>query len=149
MDGGAERRVRSMRAATVSAWVSHALAWAAGVFLAFVPVYQGASVEATLPGEPAGETTRVSSTLVEVNDLSALWWLLVPIVLTGIAVLALEFIENRQAARKALLWLPVVLLLGLCVVGIFSIFFFYLPAVLALLVAAIADFRGRRSPVKT
>ena len=129
-----------MRAATVSAWVSHALAWAAGVFLAFVPVYQGESVEATLPGEPAGETTPYTATLVEVNDLNVLWVLFAPILLTGIALAGLRLTNNRQAIRKALLWVPVVLLLGFCMAAILSIGIFYLPAALALLIAAIADF---------
>ena len=40
---------------------AHAFAWAAGVFFAFGPVYQGASVTPTLPGEPGGEVTRYSA----------------------------------------------------------------------------------------
>ena len=53
--------------ASISAWTAHAMAWAAGLWLAFGPVYQG--VEATLPGESGSEVTRLSATMVEVNGL--------------------------------------------------------------------------------
>ena len=42
-----------------------------------------------------------------------------------------------------ILWSPVVVLIGFCAVAIFSIGVFYLPAALALLVAAIADFSSQ------
>ena len=109
-----EGQLRAIGAAGVSAWAAHALAWAAGVWLAFWPTYQGVSVTATLPGESAGEATRFSATAIEANGLHIVLLLLVPILLTGIALLALQLTDNRQTRRKVLLWVPVVVLLAAC-----------------------------------
>ena len=135
--------MRSISAATVAAWVAHALAWAAGLWLAFWPVYQGESATATAPGEPLGETVRFTSTLIEQNGLWVVSLLLAPIVLTAVALLALRLTDDRWVVRKVLLWGPAALLLGFCVLGILSIGFLYLPAALALLVAAFLDLGGR------
>ncbi len=124
---------------TISAWAAHALAWAAGLWFVFAPVYRGVSVTSSMPGEPAGEVTRHTATLVEVNGLYVLWLLLIPVLLTGLALLAIRFTDAGQARRKALLWVSALTLLAVCVVGILSIGLFYLPAALALLVATVAD----------
>ncbi len=131
----------SIGVATVSAWVAHAFAWAAGVWLAFWPTYEGASVTPTLPGEPGGEVIRSSATAIEVNGLHVILLLLVPILLTAITLLGLRF--QQTTMRKILLWSPAVVLLGFCFVAIASIGMFYLPTALALLVAAIADLGGQ------
>ena len=131
----------SIGVATVSAWVAHAFAWAAGVWLAFRPTYEGASVTATLPGEPGGEVIRSSATAIEVNGLHVILLLLVPIFLTAITLLGLRL--QQTTMRKILLWSPAVVLLGFCFVAIASIGMFYLPTALALLVAAIADLGGQ------
>ena len=120
--------MKSVEVATLSALAAHVLAWAGGVFLAFVFV----------PLYGSGET------LVEVNGRGAIRLLLVPVVLTGIA-LAASLLTHRkqsnrsQATRTMLLWSSAIVLLGLCFVAIFSVGVFYLPAALALFVAAIAD----------
>ena len=139
-------------ATNVSAWTAHALAWAAGVWLTFGPAYVGVSVTPVLRDESetpvlrgdgfGSEATRVTATLVEVNGLYVIFWLLVPVVLTGIALLAVQLTNNSQARRKILLWGPVVALLGFCAVAILSVGAFYLPAALALLFAAVTDSRG-------
>ncbi len=111
--------------------------------MVFGPVYQGVSVTATLADEPAGEASRHTATLVEANGLWVLWLLLIPILLSGLAPLAIRFTGTAQARRKALLWLAALALLAFCVVGIFSIGPFYLPSALALLVtAAIGSSKG-------
>ena len=138
---GTEGHLRSIGVATVSAWVAHAFAWAAGVWLAFWPTYEGASVTATLPGEPGGEVIRSSATAIEVNGLHVILLLLVPILLTAITLLGLRL--QQTTMRKILLWSPAVVLLGFCFVAIASIGMFYLPTALALLVAAIADLGGQ------
>ncbi len=138
---GTEGHLRSIGVAAVSASVAHALAWVAGVWLAFWPTYEGASVTATLPGEPGGEVIRSSATAIEVNGLHVILLLLVPILLTAITLLGLRL--QQTTMRKILLWSPAVVLLGFCFVAIFSIGMFYLPAALALLVAAIADLGGQ------
>ena len=125
--------------AAISAWVAHALAWAAGLWFVFAPVYQGVSVTPTSPGEPAGDVTRYTRTLVEVNGLWVLWLLLVPILLSGLALLVIRFTDAGQASRRAFPWLTALALLALCLAGILSIGLFYLPIALALLVAAVVD----------
>lgn len=92
-----------------------------------------------MPGEPAREVTRHTATLVEVNGLWVLWLLLIPVLLSGLALLSIRFTHAGQARRRAFLWLAALALLALCVVGILSIGMFYLPTALALLVAAVAD----------
>ena len=114
------------------------MAWGAGLWLVFGPVYQGVSVSASLPGEPSGEATRHTATLLEVNGLWVLWLLLVPVLLSGLALLAVAFTDAGQARRKASLWLAALALLAFCLVGILSIGLFYLPVALALLAAAVA-----------
>ena len=138
---GTEGHLRSIGVATVSAWVAHAFAWAAGVFFAFGPVYQGESVTPALPGETGGEVIRSSATAIEVNGLHVILLLLVPILLTAITLLGLRL--QQTTMRKILLWSPAVVLLGFCFVAIASIGMFYLPTALALLVAAIADLGGQ------
>ncbi len=125
--------MKSVEVATLSALAAHVLAWAGGVFLAFVFV----------PLYGSGET------LVEVNGRGAIRLLLVPVVLTGIALAAALLTHRKQsnrsqATRTMLLWSSAIVLLGLCFVAIFSVGVFYLPAALALLVAAIADSRVTR-----
>ena len=87
--------MRGISIATASAWAAHAMAWAAGGWLAFAPAYQGASQTASLPGEPAGEIVRHTSTLIEQNGLQVVPLLLAPIVLTAIALLALRLTNDR------------------------------------------------------
>lgn len=113
------------------------MAWGVGLWMVFVPVYQGVSVTASMPGGPAGETTKHTRTLVEVNGLWVLTLLLVPILLSGVALLAIVLTDAGQARRRALLWTPTLALLVFCVVGVFSIGLFYVPVALALLVATI------------
>ncbi len=69
--------------------------------------------------------------------------LLVPIFLTAITLLGLRLTAKSQTVRKVLLWGPAVVLLGFSALAIASIGMFYLPAALALLVAAIADLGGQ------
>ena len=94
------------------------------------------------------EATRTSATLVEVNGLYVLLLLLVPILLTGSALFSILFAHKRQVIRMAMLWTPIVLLVGFCLLAIFSIGIFYLPAALAVLVAAISDLASPEANVE-
>ena len=132
--------------AAIAAWVAHALAWAAGLYLAFGPVYRGVSMTATAPGELPGEVNTHTATLIEVNGLYGVALLLIPVLLTALGLLTIYFIAPGRAARKALLWLSAVALAAFCIVAVFSIGLFYLPAVLALLCAAIASLPERGRP---
>ena len=133
--------LRNVNATTLSAWTAHALAWAAGVWLAFGPAYRGVSVT------PGGETTRISSTFLEVNGLHVLWVLVVPVLLTGIGLLAIRLTDKGETGRKTLLWSLVVVLWGFCALGVFSFGWAYAPAALVLLVAAATDLGGQRASV--
>ena len=105
---------------------AHLLAWAAGVFLAFAADYSG------------------SERSVEVYVRSVILVLLLPVVLTGIAVATALLADRKRSIREGsirtmLLWSTAIVLLGLCVRLGLTFFVLYLPAALALLVAAIAD----------
>ena len=134
--------LRRIGVTAISAWAAHGLAWGAGLWMALGPVYQGVSGTPTTPGESATYATRYTATLVEQNGLWVFWLLLVPIMLSALALLTIALTDAGQARRKALLWLPAIVLLAFCAVGIFSIGVFYLPAALALLCAAVAGSLG-------
>ena len=136
--------MRFPRATSVSAWTAHVLAWVVGAWLAFGPVYQG--VSATLPGESPDDAARFTATLIEVNGLYVVPMLLVPVLLSGIAVWAVKSPYGGMAGRSVLLWASAVVLLGLCALSIISIGMLYLPVALALLVAAITGSAGRTQP---
>ena len=133
--------LRNVSATILSAWTAHALAWAAGVWLAFGPAYRGVSVT------PGGETTRISSTFLEVNGLHVLWVLVVPVLLTGVGLLAIRLTDKGETRRKAALWGLVVVLWGFCALGVCSFGWAYAPAAVALLVAAATDLGGQRASV--
>ena len=143
--------MRSISVPIVSAWAAHAYAWAAGLFLAFGPVYSSASAPATdLYGLDAGQIwPGPSSSLVAQNGLYVVPLLLLPIFLTGHVLMTMYFLRVRRIPRRVLLWMPPVILLGCCLVAAMSIGVLYLPAALALLLAAATDGRGRTSSVET
>ena len=130
------------RITTVSVWAAHALTWAAGVWLGFGPSYRGVS-GTLLPDGSCCEVTRHTATLVEMNGLIIVSWLLVPVLLTYIALAAIHLVGPGRAKRKILLWCPAVALLVFCMLAIFSFGIIYLPAAVALLIAAVTDSRGR------
>ena len=88
--------------------------------------------------DPDGHASRHTASLVEQNGLWVLWLLLVPVLLSGLALLTITFTDAGQARRRVLLWGASLALLGFCAVGIFSIGLFYLPSALALLCAALS-----------
>ena len=118
------------------AWAaSGGLAWAGGVFLAFGSDYS------------SGETS------VEVNGRGILL-LLIPVVLTGIALAAALLVDGKRSIRwrtirTMLLWSTAIVLLGLSTRAGLTYFVLYLPAALALLVAAIADSTVKGSEPRT
>jgi hypothetical protein len=122
--------------------------WVVGLWLAVGPVYQGQSTTAATTPGVAGESTHYTSTLIEVNGLRVLPLLLIPVALTALALVAVLVSESRQGTRKVALWGLAVLLLGFCVVGIFSIGLFYVPAAIALVVSAVKSLRQGRPIVQ-
>ena len=106
--------------------------------MALGPSYRGVSVTS------GGETERITHTLIEANGLWVLWLLLVPVVLSGLALLTLRFTSVGQIRRKLLLWASAIVLLALCAVSIFSIGVFYLWSAVGLLIAGVSDSFGRQ-----
>jgi hypothetical protein len=116
---------------TAAGWVALAavaLAVAAGLGLAFYPVYQGESETVSSSGVVTSSSD--SATLIDENGPWAAFLLCVPVVL---ATLGLWVALRRH---KTLAWIFAGVLLIFCVLGGFSIGLFYLPAALVLLVAA-------------
>ena len=129
--------MKSNRTVIFVSSLSHALAWAAFLGLAFSPsFYRGASVTAIGPGGSPGEVIPLSASIIAVNGWWVLMPLLVPVALTAIGILA-AITWNHQLRNKVFLWVAAALLAIFCTLGMFSIGIFYLPAALALLVAAI------------
>ena len=133
--------MRRRDAVVISAGVAHVLTWGVTLWLVFGPVYQGVSKTAVAPGGVASESTRFTATLVEVNGLSVLPLLMVPVALTTLALLAALITGVGLAKRRVLLWVSSVLLLGFCAVAIASIGLLYLPAAVALIVSAVMGSR--------
>ncbi len=119
------------------------MAWAASIWLVFGPAYQG--VQVTIEG-----TTRVSATFIETNGLHVIWVPIVPVLLTGTALMAVGRTGPGPAGRRLLLWTISVVFLGFCALGLFSFGFLYLPVALALIIVAVTDLsrsRGARVAV--
>ena len=102
------------------------MAWVVGIFLAFGPVYRGSS-----------------NSLIEQNGLDVIWLLLVPVLLTGVALLSVQRTDIRPVRRYAFLWGAAVVFLGFCAVSILSIGALYLPAAVALVFTAFTNSRNK------
>ena len=119
-------------------WAAHALAWAAGVLFAVWPIYRGTSATPS-SGGGSGTVRHHTETLIEADGWPAVVALLIPILLTGLALVLVYATSRWRLLRKTMLWMLSVALLGFCAVAIFSIGFFYIPAALALLVGIILN----------
>jgi hypothetical protein len=112
------------------------LALGAALFLALWPEsYQGTSVTTD------GRVTETSASLIEENGAEVLLWLLLPEAACLVALLASL---SESTGAKVAMWLMGLLLLLFAWVSILSIGAFYLPAALALLLAALSATRRRR-----
>lgn len=119
------------RGMTAAGWVALAavtLAVAAGIGLAFYPVYQGEGESASSSGVVTSSTD--SATLIAENGPWVALLLCVPAVLAALGLWA------ALRGHRSLAWIFAGVLLGFCVLGAFSVGLFYLPAALALLLAA-------------
>ena len=113
--------LKYMKLTKIAAWAAHLWAWAVGLWMTFGPFYSD------------------GATLVEQNGAYVLLILLFPILMSGIALLAIRFIDAGRVARKALLWTIALVLVVLCIATYISICIFYLPMVIALLIVAIRN----------
>jgi hypothetical protein len=133
------------RTTPASSWIALAavlLAVGAGLLLAFYPVYQGVSETASSSGVVTSSSD--SATLVGENGAWVVVLLCVPVALAALGLVA------SLRGRRVLMWVLAAVLLGFVVLGGFSIGLFYLPAALALLVAAgLTEVRGERGVRKT
>ena len=128
--------------------LAHALAWAAAIWLAVGPAYQGELVAAVALGGVASEPIPFTATFIEVNGLSVLPLLLAPVLLTALAALVTTVIHADLVRRGALVVASAVLLLGFCAVGIASIGLFFLPAAIALGFSGVIGLRQSRHPYR-
>ena len=141
-------QVKLNRAAVVTAIVAHVLAWAAFLWIAFWPYsYQGVSVNSDHTayvaglgyvdelGVPTGEeVVRLSASFMEVNGFGAVIYMLIPVILTALALL----VWNGTRVRNTLMLGGLAtVLLAFCGLGYLSFGIGYLPAALALITAAI------------
>jgi hypothetical protein len=117
---------------TPAVWVAFAallLAVVAGLWLAFSPgFYQGVSVTASASGEVVRRSEQTS--LLAVNGMWALGLLAVPVALAVLGVF------GSARSYRFLLWSLAVVLLVFSILSGMTIGLFYLPAAIALLVAA-------------
>ena len=101
-----------------AALAAHALAWIAAVFFVFAPTYSGeSSTSVTRGAESVTETVRYTQTMLEANGPGVIVLLLVPVLLTGIALLAIRSANDGQMTRPVFIWGPAAVLLILCVLG--------------------------------
>jgi len=129
--------VKSSRTVILVSSLSHALAWLPFLWLALWPYsYSGTATIPIGPDGSGGESVSLSASIIEINGWRVLIPLLIPVALTAIGLLA-AITWKHQLRNKMFLWVATVLLIGFCGLGMFSIGIFYLPAALALLVAAI------------
>ena len=114
------------------------MAWAASIWLVLGPAYQGVSVRAAM----------LPSSFIETNGLHVIWVPIVPVLLSGIALMAVRRTGPGPTGRRLLLWTISVVFLGFCALGLFSFGFLYLPVALALIIVAVTDLgrmRGARA----
>jgi len=132
------------RAPTVLAFAAHLLAWGAFLWAAFWPfAYQGVSatpVQVDELGDPVGavesELVRHSASFLEVNGVWGLVPLLIPVVLTGLALLGLGTWRGRTSGIISVLWVLTAGLLTFCLLTSLSVGVFYVPAALVLIAAS-------------
>ena len=117
------------RVAKGLAGVSLLLANAALLFLAFWPY----SYQSQTMSTGGGVVDETSASLIEENGMGVLVLLIIPVIMCLVAFLVTV---SRIRGGKVIMWAMAVLLLLFGLVSIFSIGAFYLPAALALIIAA-------------
>ncbi len=123
-----------MRTASFLAAAALLAAVLAAAFLSFANTYSGESCEIS-PGSMR-ECSSDSATLVEQNGIWVYGLLAIPIAITASVLAAIAY-----RLPKGIEWLLAGLALTGCVIAIFSIGVFFLPAALLLVSAAASDRR--------
>ena len=148
------RRVRNSRTVLVSAAIAHLLAWAAFLWIALYPhAYQGVSATplnvsgaGATDTEREREVERYSASYAEINGYGALIPLFVPVLATAVALFSLVAWKERRAANTWVLWISAIILLLFCGLGYLSFGVLYLPAAVALILAAAVFSLSPRRP---
>ena len=133
------RRVttKKSRAPILLAGLAVLLALAASIWLAFAPFYEGMEQAAQGMEQPVDAPIQVSTsaTLIQVNGYWVISLLLVPVALTTIGFWGARS-AHSPARRTKIMWASTGLLALFCILGLWSIGSFYLPAAGALGAAA-------------
>jgi hypothetical protein len=130
-----------------SAAVAHGLAWAAFLWLVFWP-FSHSGVTTQLPpagSDAAPQVTYTSDSFIEANGLWVVLPFLIPVAVTGLALLAAWRWNPSGWTRPVSLGVLAVLMFGFCVLGMFSFGVFFVPAFLAsAITAVVSSFPGAR-----
>lgn len=124
--------MKKKRAAKIVATAGLTWSVVMSMVLIFLPVYSGTTVNSS--GE---QVTAMRATLIQVNGWWVLFLLAIPVLLTLAAALPIIRNPNLWGVRRAVVWIGATILLIFVVLAGFSIGFFYLPAALAVIAAAI------------
>jgi len=84
--------------------------------------------------------------LIQTNGLKVLPLLLSPVLLSGLGLLTVIGWGIQRFTCRALLSVAAILLILFCLAGAFSIGLFFLPAAVAMIVAAVMAFRQKTAP---
>ena len=128
------------RMTRISATASLLLALAAGVGLVLWPcAYQG--IEAQPGPGGAAQVRQLCATLIEANGVDVLGVLALPVLLTGLGLVAV------YAGRRGILFTVMVALVTFCLLALASVGLLYLPAAAALVIAVVGWRQQRSAPL--
>ena len=138
------------RMALFWATTSHVLGWAAFLWIVFRPHAQR-SVSTSpvgVDGNGAAESQVVVYyvTLTQVDGYVVLIPLLIPVLVTGLALLFLLTRRVQRAANALVVWSLTAILLVFCGLGYYGVGIPYLPAAISLTAAAVTFGTGRGLP---
>ena len=132
------------------ATTSHALSWAAYLWIVFRPHAQRSVSTGPLgvAGNGAAERQVVVEyvTLTQVDGYLVLIPLFIPVLVTALALLFMLTRKKRRTANALVIWSLTAILLVFCGLGYYGFGIFYLPAAITLTAAAVTFGTGRGLP---
>jgi len=140
------------RAAFASAGIAHLLAWTVFCWVLLWPHWYGGvsttptSVDAGQAAVLQRDVVMVSASFTEVNGWWALIPMFIPVLLTGLALMAVLIWKGGRGGITLIVSGLAVALLGFCGLGYLSFGVLYFPSALALIIAAIVVGLRHRSP---
>ncbi len=136
--------------ALLLATTSHVLGWAAFLWIVFRPHAQRSVSKGpdSVDGNGAAESEVVVYyvTLTQVDGYVVLIPLLIPVLVTGLALLFLLTCSMQRAANALVVWSLTAILLVFCGLGYYGFGIPYLPAAIFLAAAAVTFGTGRGLP---